>query len=297
MFFLFLGAFGFINLFRKRRGKITVSGRLDEIRRAGKQATVIYVSGLASPFDSLLAALAIFRKGLPYPRFFISAEAASSIKTFMLKMCGGFVVDPSRLGNPVYREVIRQYLSIIAGHGVPLLYVIDRETGGEEFFSAVTDSVYKHGIELAIVPVELSYLRKPAGLAFGIAGLSGMLANVVHLNFSRPILVSEYTRVPHMIEGLPGIIAGIWEKEKRVFPHYVLCKILRDRGYSVRQGDLAGLVKGYLNRSARSYDYGPSKLTRKGLRFLENNSIIRIENGLISVTDREMLSYYADMIS
>ncbi len=296
-YFLFLGAFGFINMFRKRRGKITVSGRLDEIRKAGKQATVLYVSGLASPFDSLLAALTIFRKGLPFPRFFISAEAASTMNALLLKLCGGFIVDTSRLGNPVYREVIRQYLSIIAGHGVPLLYVIDSMTGGEEFFSAVTDSVYKHGIELAIVPVELSYLRKPAGLDLGITGVSGMMANVVHLNFSRPIFVSEYTRVPHMIEGLPGIIAGIWEKEKKVFPHYVLCAILRDRGYSVRLGDLAGLVKGYLTRSARSHDYGPSKLTRKGLRFLENNSIIRIENGMITVTDKESLSYYADRIS
>jgi len=77
----------------------------------------------------------------------------------------------------------------------------------------------------------------------------------------------------------------------------VLCKILRDRGYSVRQGDLLGLVKNYLNRSARSYDYSPSKLTRKGLRFLENNAIIRVENGQITVIDKELLSYYADGIS
>ncbi|HQL83965.1 MAG TPA: hypothetical protein PK307_17325, partial [Spirochaetota bacterium] len=172
--FLLIGFIEFLNLFIQRRGKITLSGRLDEIRKAGKQATVIYVSGHTTPFDSLIAALTIFRKGMPFPRFFISSEAASSMSARVLKMCGGFVVDTSRLGNPVYREVIRQYISIIAGHGVPLLYVIDRSTGGDEFFSAVKDSVYKHGVELAIVPVELSYLRKPAVLGLGISGVSGI---------------------------------------------------------------------------------------------------------------------------
>ena len=297
LFFLFMGLVRLLNLFGRKGGRITVSGRLDEIRAAGANASVLYVAGTVSPFDSIITAFTIFRKGLPFPRFLISAEAATALNAFFLKMCGGFVVDTTRIANPIYREAVRQYLSIMAGHGVSLLYAIDRSTRKEEFFQAVTESVYRHGIELAIVPVELSYLARPGSPGIGIAGMSDVLANVVHLNFSKPLYVSEFTRMPHMIDGLPGIIAGIWEKERKIFPHYVLCKIIRDNGYSVKEDDVAGLVKRYLRRSARSHDYGPSKMARKGLRFLEQNGIIRVEDGMIRVADRETLNYYADLIS
>jgi glycerol-3-phosphate dehydrogenase len=303
LFMLFLEIMRICNIFQRKRSRIITSGRLEEVRKISRSATVLYVAPFKSVYDSLFIVISVFWNRFRYPRFFISSDTVTERDRFMLKRCGGFAVNTAKLDNMVYRETLGQYLSTLAGYGVPVLYS-PLITPGEhidparnEFISAITDCIYKHAVEVALVPVEVSYLNKPAAKAGSSITYGSMLANVTQVNFSKPVYLSDYTKQPNMISGLPGIITGMWEKDRKVFPHYVLCKILADNNFTVRNNAAVKLVKAYTMRAGRHFDYSPGKIVRKGLQFLIGNGIVSLKGDVITVEDRELVTYYANMLT
>jgi glycerol-3-phosphate dehydrogenase len=302
-FMLFIALTRFVNIVTRKRSRIIISGRLDEVRNIEKSATVFYVAPFHSVYDSLFVIMSIFRKRLRFPRFFISSGIVTEWDRFILKRIGGFTVHRERLGNIVYREALGQYLSTIAGYGVPLLYSPSfapeghPEAARNEFISAITDCIYTHTVEMALVPVEVSYLRRPAESAGGPIPYGSVLANVTQVNFSKPVYLSDYTKQPNMIAGLPRVITGVWEKEKKVFPHYVLCKILADNNFMVTTNAAVKLVKAYTKRGGRNFDYSPGKIVRKGVRFLAGSGIVVLKDDVITAEDMEQVKYYANMLT
>ncbi|MBP7735802.1 MAG: NAD(P)-binding domain-containing protein [Spirochaetes bacterium] len=284
-----------------RGGRLLISGNMGEIKKSSKSVNVLYVNRYRGMTDSLTIMLSIMIKNLPFPRFFISSEAAGSRDRFILKRCGGFVVDRSKLGNAVYRETIVQYLATVTGHGVPMLYSVSYDRGvdnrpeNDEFLMAVNECLYRHTAEVALVPVEVSYLGKPAG-AFGSIRYSSLLADVTGINFSKPVMLSEYTKRSHMIKGIPETVRGIWKKDMKIFPHYIICKILADNDHSVKDDALISLVKHYTSKAARQFDYAPSKIVKKGLRYLEKSGLVSAEKGRITSTDRSAVEYFAAIL-
>ena len=287
------------NLIRRKRGRAVVSGKIEEVRRIGGSVNVIYVSTFASRHEALHVIGAILRKRLPYPRFFIGADAVGVRDMFFLRRCGGFVVDRDRLANPVYRETVRQYISVLAGHGVPLLYFPHREQrdGADpdlnEFYSAVTESLYKHTVEMALIPVEVSHFRRPDEQGGSRIPVAAVLSRIVHVNFSDPIYLSEYTRQPHLMIGLDGIVRSVWGRDLKIFPHNILCRLLVDHKYNVKYDSSAKMVREYLSRSGRRIDYHPAKIVRRGMQFLVRNGIASVRDGWIIADRRDEVEYYA----
>ncbi|HNW27556.1 MAG TPA: NAD(P)-binding domain-containing protein [Spirochaetota bacterium] len=291
-----------INAVTGKGGRLMVSGHMSEIKRMSRSVTVFYVHSYGGIMDSLMIVLSLAMKNLPFPRFFVGSDITGTRERFILKMCGGFIVDRSRLDDAVYRESLIQYMSTIAGHGVPVLYAPSYMPGksiaeNEELLSAVHDSLYRHTTELAMVPVEISYVGKPAELHGGAMRFRDLLTGVAHVNFSKPILLSEYTKRPHMIMGIPGTVMGMWDKDRKIFPHYIICKVLAENDYSIPADAAHRLVKKYMTKAGRQFDYPPAKIVKKGLRYLEKNSILSTERGSIRTDDRTMVDYYAKLLS
>ncbi len=284
-----------------RRGRMIVSGHAGEIKKISRSINVIYVNRYGGMTDSLMIMMSIMMKNLPYPRFFVDSEAVGFRDRVILKRCGGFVVDRSKLANAAYRETIVQYLATVAGHGVPMLYSVpyDREGGNErdydEFLAAVTECLYKHTAEVALVPVEVSTMGKPR-IKEGSIGFRDLISEVSRVNFSKPIMLSEYTRRPHMIKGIPDMVRGIWARDLKIFPHYIICTILADNGHSVRKDDLINLVKNYMSKSLRKFDYTPATTVNKGLKYLEKNNLVSFANGRATSIDRDSVEYFAAIL-
>ncbi|TFH39003.1 MAG: hypothetical protein E4G96_09650, partial [Chrysiogenales bacterium] len=297
MLYMYLSIIRVFNFVTGKRGRIRISGAIGDIRGVSSSVNVLYVSDLVSAYDPMIILLSIARKRLPFPRFFMHPDAGSPRELGVLKRCGGFIVDRERLENVVYRETVCQYLSTLAGHGVPVLYITSHRGNeaaeNDEFFEAVTESLYTHTVEMALVPVEVSYLNRPERFRPGRMRYLDILANYARVNFSLPVFLSEYTKQPHMIIGLPGVIAGIQERDRKIFPHYIVCKILLEHDFSLRQDALPGLVKQFISRKERDFDDGPAKIARRGLRHCTRNGIITTRDGMIKVIDRELVEYFA----
>ncbi len=301
MLFIYLSALRAVNFITGMRGRIRISGATQDIRAVSPSVNVLYLSDLVSAYDPMIVLLSIARKRLPFPRFFLDPAAGTPRELSLLRRCGGFVVDRERLESMVYRETLKQYLVTIAGHGVPVLYFTSRKnTDGsesDEFFEAVTESLYDHTVEMAVVPVEISYLDRPERLKTGGLRYRDVLANYARVNFSKPVFLSEYTKQPHMIIGLPGVIAAIRDRDRKFFPHHVICKILADNDYSVPRDALGGLVKAYLSSTKRVFDEGGAKIARRGLLYCDRRGITTVRDGSVKVIDRELADYFANMLS
>jgi glycerol-3-phosphate dehydrogenase len=292
----------YLNRFMGKSSRLLTAGHADEIRRAGTSVSVMYVAGHPGLHAPLFVLMAAFRRRLPYPRFFLDAGEINPRDAFFLRRCGGFIVDRARLGNPVYRETLSQYITTMAGHGVPLLYFLgrngaaDADQSGDEFIAAVTECMYRHAAEVAIVPVEISCLQRPPASTGEPASYARLLANVAQVNFSKPLYLSEYSKQPHAIIGLPGIISGIWQKDRKIFPHFILCKVLADGGFLVRHEAAVKQVKKYMASAGRNFDYGPAKMVKKGLRFLTGRGLVETKGDSIAALDRDAVSYYAGLL-
>lgn len=286
-----------VNTLTGRQGRIMTSGALREIRKIATAVNLIYVHHLSDGLDIVAILFAIAARGLPFPRFFLSPAIAES-SGFMLRRFGGYVVDIRKLDNVVYRETLVQYLSTMAGHGVPMLYstaYAPGSGGGErdEFVAAVSDCLYKHTAEVAMVPVEVSHLRKPKSPERGTISYRELLANVTQVHFSKPTYLSEYTKRPHLIMGIPGAIAAAWAQDRKIFPHYIICRLLADGDYSIREDALLKMVKNMIAGSGRTVDYSPAAIVKKGVRFLGKNSIAAVKDGVLTARDRSLVDYFA----
>ncbi len=299
---IFLFFIRMVNTLRGKHGRLITSGREAEIKKIGKHVNILYVNSCTGVFDSFMIMLAIAMKGLPFPRFFVSSEIYSGRDRFLIKRCGGFIVDKERLDNTVYRETLVQYMSTMAGHGVPMLYSasysrgVEIGEGRDAFIAAVSECMYKHTAEVALVPVEVSYLGKPAGLRDGAIRYRELVSDVTQVHFSMPLLLSEYTKRPYIIMGIPSIVMGTWDKDRKIFPHYIICRILADSNYTIRSDTLLKLVKDRMLKAGRQFDYSPAKIVKKGLRYLEKNSIVSTSNGLVNADDRSLVEYYAKLL-
>ncbi len=291
----------FVAALSGRRGRLIVSGHAGEIKKTGRSANVIYVNRYKGMTDSLIIMLSIMMKNLPFPRFYVDTEALGLRNRVILKRCGGFVVDRSKLANPAYRETIVQYFATVAGHGVPMLYSVsydreaEKERDHDEFLTALTECLYKHTAEVALVPVEVSYIGKAGGKT-GYIRYRDLISEVTRINFSKPFMLSEYTRRPHMIKSIPDTVRKIWASDLKIFPHYIICKILASNDHSVRNDAMVSFAKQFMSQSPLKFDYTPTTMVKKGMRYLEKNKLISVANGQAVSIDRDAVECFAAIL-
>jgi len=303
---MFIFCLRFINItgaLLLRKSGATVSGKFDEIRSVKPTAHVIYVPRFRTEYDFVHLINAISMKKLPFPRFCVSSKAVSGkIRSFMLRHAGGFTVDPGRLPNILYREILSSYLDVLVEHGVPFLYFPGyAEKGGEDealknFFSFITESMYRHTIEIVLVPIEISYAGIPENRPGERISLRKLLNEDVSVHFSKPLYLSEYTRQPHLTIGLSSIIRNIWQKDSRIYPQYLVSGVICDSGFSLKKSRLKHNIRELMTEKGYKMRTDAGSIARQGAEYLSDAGIIEIDKDEIKVLKKDELQRYADML-
>jgi hypothetical protein len=218
----------------------------------------------------------------------------------LARIAGGYIVDEKKLRNILYRESLLQYFSTLIEYGVPFLYFPDcvgqtDDPGENEFYTAITEALYRYTVEIAMIPAEISYYDKQDP-AESSKTLRKSLQNRVHVNFSLPIYLSDYTRQPHQIIGLSGAIRNIWKLDRKVFSHHIMSRLLYENDYRMRLDAAPKMVKEFTHAENLNVSKSPAKIVKKGLQFLTENDIVVVQNGIIIVENQKELWYYADMV-
>ncbi len=301
-----------VNVFRGDASKpffasnLRVSGMLREVRMAARSANVVYCATFRNYFDFLFLVMAMGRFGLLPPRFLVNSSLVTSpFRRFVLRRAGGYIVNIGRLGNPLYREVVKAYLSTLLEHGVPVLFFPEllffkdgslREMS-DEFIRAIVESLKKNTEEIALVPVEISYFLRPRAELHGQERISWtqMLTNTVRVNFSKPVMVSDFSHRDNALAIITSVVRDRWKRDAFIFPHYLFCAILKKHDYVIRQSEARSAAKEVLSRDERLKKYSPREIVNRGIDFLERYGLGRIEDKVIRATAREEIDYYAAM--
>lgn len=196
------------------RTKIRVEGDTRAASEAHKRADLIYIPRYNHARDFAPCLLAIAKKGLPFPRFYVPADALGGQKErFLVKKAGGFIVDETKQSNPLYRQTIHHYMATLLEHGVPLMLpplAEQRQSHGmtsQEFTSLMTDVLFSHTVEIVLVPMEINGLPPAPEFA---GGDSSSANPEILVRFNEPMALSDYTGTPEPEKTLRALVESIW---------------------------------------------------------------------------------------
>jgi len=294
LFYAYAAACRIRGLFSTQRERITVDGAIAEIRSARKTAGVVYFLPAGKTIDLFLVLWAIIAHRLPFPRFPLAEGETGNLRRLFLKMLGAYSLDRNKLKNLVYRETLSRYLAILAGHGVPVLasYAAESDPAAEIYHSAFLTSLYSHATEIVMVPVSVSF----RGRVDTSSATKPLFISGGHVRFSKPLVLSEFTRQCRSFSDIPKIVAERWNKDRRIFPHWVLCRILAEADHRIETKTAEGMVHQFMKRAGRTFDDSPSRTFRKGLRYLEKRGIAAREGDAIVSVDRESVAYFSSLL-
>lgn len=222
-FFLkYLQLGNFIRAISRTRGNFIITGKIEKIKNIEKSANIIYLPTFKYLHDFLVAIHAINKMRFPFPRFFVSRDIVTSTRNkFLLKIAGGFIVDPDRLSNIIYKETLSEYISVMVEHGAPILYFPQQYPDPkskitalyDDFFEMILESIYRHTVEIVLVPIEISYIDKPNIEKGKDLSVFSFMKYSVNVNFSDPLFVSEYTMQKDPVRKIKKVIKKIWNDD------------------------------------------------------------------------------------
>lgn len=317
---LFYGILKLINLptvlFRRNYHKglmkdnIRIRGDLDSIRKISDNSNLVYAPTYRSYFDFLFINIAISRLSLHVPRFFVSNTVINSFfRELMIKLSGGYIIDVYKFINPIYKEVIKSYLSTLVQHGIPVLFfpeIYVSKDGNirninQEFISSIMESLFKNNEEIALIPIEVSYYTKPFGLQMDdfqedISLKKDVLNNTVEINFSKPVFISEFSSVDKSVSHLADVLHARWKSDSFIFPHYIFCKILKENNYTLPLDNIKKTIRRCLAELEVGLDYKSAAILKFGIDFIRKSGIGEITRDRITVSRREDVDYYANLL-
>lgn len=308
----------FLNFFRQIFGKrynrkllesnIKISGNLAEIRKVNQTSNVVYASTYRSCFDFAYIIMAVDKHGLHIPRFaFDRRSVGNKFKEYIIRSIGGYIIDFSRLDNPLYQEVIRNYLATLIGHGVHIVFFPelkisrDGNTGSirEEFLSLVMDSLFKNTEEIALVPIELSYYARPDNKIKDKSRsvtLNRIIENRVNINFSDPLFASDFSNENNNLANLSMNIEKSWNSDSAIFPHYIFCGAIRDKDYRMPLDSADSEINEFLAKKKLNGKYKVKDILKEGTDFIVKRKIGRIDNDEIIISNTEEIDYYSNLV-
>ncbi|MBN1534766.1 MAG: hypothetical protein JXA20_18995 [Spirochaetes bacterium] len=191
-----------------------VTGHFREIRKIKRSENVIYIATFRSLRDYLYLTAAIDHFGMPFPRFFVNSEAVKGgWRRWLVRCSGGYIVDAGKMSNPLYREVLNRYVSIMIEHGVPVLFFpwlkpgrADDRALTDDFFRVVIDTLYSYTSEIVLVPVQVTAES---------AASEGEGTRRPHVHFHRPFKLSDFTKPPYESGEVVRSIRLQWEDAVR----------------------------------------------------------------------------------
>ncbi len=306
----------FLNIFRLIFGSrynrklfennVKVRGNISEIKKIDDTSNIVYVSTYRSCFDFAYINMAIDRFGLHVPRFCFEKKSVNKkLKEYIIRLMGGYIIDFGRTGNPIYQEISRNYLSTLIGHGVHIVFfpeiTVSRDgTIGKinhDFLSVIMESLFKNTEEIALVPMEISYYKRPNQKYSqdDALNLKKILSNRVDVNFSSPILASDFSKGEKGIPELAATIEESWKLDSHIFPHYIFCRIVKNNNYQLSI-DRAGIqINEFLMMNDTRINYKPRVILKEGANFVLKGKIGEIKNGRIVINRTDDIDYYSNL--
>ncbi len=237
-----------------------------------------------------------------------SQAVLDELKQYILRLMGGYFIDSDRLSNPVYKELVQNYLSTLVGHGVQILFFpeIKLSKNGEigrinrEFLFRMMDALYKNMEEIALIPVEISYYKRPYEIDHGISddilSIRNVLGNRIKINFSDPVFISDFSTSRDTIDLLSKNILSRWKADSYIYPHYIFCKIIKDNNYQLDMNEASKYIIKFLQKHNLQNKYKVKNIQKKGLDFISRNGIGKVNDNALSIIKKEEIDYYSNMI-
>ena len=162
------------------------------------------------------------------------------------------------------------------------------------------DSIFKTTEEIALIPVELSYFKKPSGLRredmLDSWSINKILNNVVEINFSKPMLVSDFTFKSESISYMSEMINARWKSDSIIFPHHIFCRIIKENNYTVPLNNVKSIVRDFLSTSGLKSQFTPNEIVNGGHDFILSNDIGTIVEDKIVITEKDEVDYYSNLV-
>jgi len=289
-----------INRLSGNGGILDVYGDVDQIRNLSDMGNPLYVCSYTSVSDLFLLIFSIKKARLPFPRFMVSGDKVkTSLEKMAIKLMGGFIIDTSKINNVVYREVVKQYLSTLTENGVPFLYFpesVQNGMGADSFYSMISDIIFRHTVEIILIPMELSYAHSMDESILSLLALRTHMSRSAMINFSEPAFLSEFTRETESLTTLGEKVQKIWKRDKKIFPHVMIAKILQDNTYEIELKQLESASYKYFRILQVSPPSKMKKFINAGVSFLKKEKTVMKENGMLKVLKRMEIDNYAALL-
>ena len=174
-------------------GLVSVKGNFREIYALKDSTNIVYLCVDADVNDFVVILNGLSSKRLPIPRFYLSTFAVKcKFIQFLLKLCGGFIINEEKFSNKIYKESVAVYLSTMLENGLPILYYpygpaneFITKVNDKDFYKVLADTMFRHTIELAIIPVSCASevrITKNGLLAPLLFGAKIRLGDVIFLS-------------------------------------------------------------------------------------------------------------------
>ena len=146
--------------------------------------------------------------------------------------------------------------------------------------------------------MEISYYKRPNQKAkdpSDALNLKIILSNRVDVNFSSPILASDFSKGEKGIPELASTIEQRWKSDSHIFPHYIFCRIVKDNNYQLSIDKANSQINEFLLTNDTRVNYKPRVILKEGANFVLKGKIGEIKNGRIVINRTDDIDYYSNL--
>jgi hypothetical protein len=191
-----------------------------------------------------------------------------------------------------------EYLSILAGHGVPFLYFPELQGNdsplpvpNDKFFKMLNNVMFKETTEVVLIPSEITYTSR-----MDETEKKDMFTEPVGINFSSPVFLSEYTRQSSSDIPISELIHKIWILDEIILPHYIICGILFENDFTIKVSKLKKMIYTYIADNRIIINKSDKAIMTEGLKVLQKNSIIVRKDDFYIGLKQDVIKKFADFI-
>lgn len=281
------------------RNRITITGDFHNLHSLRNSVNTIYTAKYKNINDCIYYSYGISKFILPVPRFFVPSEILKTrFMKYLVRKSGGFIIHQSKLNNTLYLECIMEYLSILAGHGVPFLYFPELQgtdspllAPNDKFFKMLNSVMFKETTEVVLIPSEITYTSR-----MDETETKDLFTEPVGINFSSPVFLSEYTRQSSSDIPISELIHKIWILDEIILPHYIICGILYENDFTVKVSRLKKMIYTYIADNRIIINKSDKIIMNEGLKVLQKNSIIVRKDDFYIGLKQDVIKKFADFI-
>lgn len=283
------------------KNEITVTGDFYNMLGVISSYNTIYMAKSKNINDYIYYFYGINKCILPVLRFFVSSDSLETwFEEYIIRKTGGFIIHKSKLNNLLYYECIMGYLSILASHGVPVLYFPELHESessmlvsqsSDKFFNMLNNVMFNETTEIVLIPSEITYKNR-----LDESLTKDVFTEPVGINFSAPVFLSEYTKQSNMEISISELINKIWLMDEIILPHYIICGILIDNMYIIKAAKLKKIINKYILDNNIIINKTDKSILIEGVKFLIKNNIIIKRDDYYVGLKHDQIKKFSDFI-